>query len=71
MSGVVSFTEIYGQHVELLPSRTMLQTNTPGADGAEYICGSTIDDDTVDIPGCSSTIDNGGYRGGDGVLWYL
>lgn len=29
MSGVVSFTEIYGQHMELLPSRTLLRTTVP------------------------------------------
>ncbi|MGQ0776046.1 MAG: hypothetical protein ACT4NY_16755 [Pseudonocardiales bacterium] len=29
MSDVVSFTEIYSQHVELLPGRTLLRTIAP------------------------------------------
>ncbi|MGH3931343.1 MAG: hypothetical protein ACRDTF_15390 [Pseudonocardiaceae bacterium] len=29
MSDVVSFTELHGQHVELLPGRTMLQASGP------------------------------------------
>lgn len=69
MSDVVSFTEIYSQHVELLPGRTMLQTNTPGIDGAPYSSGSTIDDNTVDLGG-SGGVDASGYQDGDGIWWH-
>ena len=58
MPGVVSSTEIHGQHMELLPVRTLMSgllsgllQNTPGADGGTYIGGSTIDRDTVDLNG--------------------
>ncbi|MGH3931345.1 MAG: hypothetical protein ACRDTF_15400 [Pseudonocardiaceae bacterium] len=50
MSDMVSFAEMYGQRVELLPSRTLLQT-TAGIDGDVHISGSTIDDDTIDLDG--------------------
>lgn len=68
MSDVVSFTEIYGQHVELLPGRTMmLLANTPGADGGTYISGSTIDADTVDLGGSGGVDD--GYKAGHDMWW--
>lgn len=51
MSDVVSFTEIHGQYVELLPGRTLLQTRASAEDGATYISGSTIDHDTIDLDG--------------------
>ncbi|MGH3916513.1 MAG: hypothetical protein ACRDTC_24345 [Pseudonocardiaceae bacterium] len=71
MSDVVGFTEIRGQHVELLPARTVLSgllsnvlQNRPGADGGTFIGGSTIDRDTVDLNG--DGIDDRGFGGGGG-----
>lgn len=71
MSDVMSSTEIHGQHVELLPVRTLMSgllsgllQNKPGADGGTYIGGSTIDRDTIDLNG--DGIDDrssGGSRG--------
>lgn len=71
MSDVVSFTEVSSQHVELLPSRTMLTIlqSRPGADGGTYIGGSTIDDDTVDIRGGGPTGVNECNWDGYGILW--
>lgn len=68
MSDVVSLTEIYSQHAELLPGRTLLQTVTPGAKGDTYIGGSTIDDDTVDLRG-SGSVDGGGDKHDHGIWW--
>lgn len=62
MSDVVSFTEIYSQHVELLPTRTLLQTS--GGINHEDI--DVIDDGGRDGSGGVDDPPSGGGAGGVG-----
>lgn len=47
MSDALSFTEVYRQHVELLPARTVLSTFLKGKDTSTGGTGSTSSGDAV------------------------
>ncbi|MGH3937209.1 MAG: hypothetical protein ACRDTG_01025 [Pseudonocardiaceae bacterium] len=53
MSDVVSFAEVYGQYVNMLPNRTLLQTGGSGAlvnDGGFDAFGGVDDDGPGGVP---------------------
>ncbi|MBV8539153.1 MAG: hypothetical protein JO063_04025 [Pseudonocardiales bacterium] len=56
MSDALSFAELDGQQVELLPARTVLSTFTQGADGGTAIDGT----DGVGVIGINRLIPGGG-----------